>query len=427
MKRLLAFSLIIAMMLIASIALSDIIRVPGDYPTIQEAIDAALPGDKVLVAAGTYEENITLKNGAEIIGAGADVTTITAPSGNIVTVGSAGLRTSIRGVTIDGQSSNDDGIYCSDSSPTISDVTIINTGDDGIYCNNSSPTISDVTIINTVTDGIDCDYYAAPTISNVTIINTGGYGIQCFDHSSPTISDAIISDAGNIGIHCYVYSSPTISNVTISGAGSEGIRCFTVSSPIISNCEIKFSGIYGIHCGDYSSPTIRGNIITQNRMDGIYSEMVGGESQPDIGTETEPGLNEIFNNGRYDVHSEISSEIKAELNWWGQAPPNPLFFFGNIDYEPWLTEPPFRGSINGHVADADTGNPITFAFVIAINSDTKDKYKTFTDSNGDYEIPDVLSGIYWVICIKKGYKAGIKKAEVVAGETTTVDFQLIQK
>ena len=76
------------------------------------------------------------------------------------------------------------------------------------------------------------------------------------------------------------------------------------------------------------------------------------------------------------------------------------------------------GFINGNVVDADTGNPITFAFIIAINSETKDKGKTFTDEAGDYDLPELPAATYWVICIKKGYQTGIAKVEVEPGAVT---------
>jgi hypothetical protein len=84
------------------------------------------------------------------------------------------------------------------------------------------------------------------------------------------------------------------------------------------------------------------------------------------------------------------------------------------------------GSINGYVKDIETGTPLR-ALVIAINAETKDKSIAITNANGYYEISDLAPGIYWVLAIKRGYKVGIKRAEVVAGEETTVNFELSPK
>ena len=46
------------------------------FATIQDGIDAVTAPGTVHVAAGTYDESITLTNGVHVLGAGADVTTI---------------------------------------------------------------------------------------------------------------------------------------------------------------------------------------------------------------------------------------------------------------------------------------------------------------------------------------------------------------
>lgn len=39
---------------------SKVINVPGDFSTIQEAVDATIPGDTINVAAGTYTGSILI-------------------------------------------------------------------------------------------------------------------------------------------------------------------------------------------------------------------------------------------------------------------------------------------------------------------------------------------------------------------------------
>ena len=60
MKRLLALALLLTIIGTVSFAQPTRIRVPQDQPTVQAGIDAAVNGDTVLVAEGTYMVNLVL-------------------------------------------------------------------------------------------------------------------------------------------------------------------------------------------------------------------------------------------------------------------------------------------------------------------------------------------------------------------------------
>jgi nitrous oxidase accessory protein NosD len=53
--------------------------VPTQFPTIQQAVNAARAGDTVQLRAGTYAEQVIIPNSLTLIGAGAGVSTIQAP------------------------------------------------------------------------------------------------------------------------------------------------------------------------------------------------------------------------------------------------------------------------------------------------------------------------------------------------------------
>jgi len=151
---------------------ADVIHVPEDYPTIQEAVDEAAPtGDEIIVAPGTYNEAINLLGKAVYLhsSGGRDVTTIDATDldASVITCisGETG-NTIIEGFTITGGI----GTYISS-----------NRKGGGMYHDNSSPTVTDCTIENNDVSGCGGGMYnieSSPTLTNCMFENNyaGGFG-----------------------------------------------------------------------------------------------------------------------------------------------------------------------------------------------------------------------------------------------------------
>ncbi len=225
--------------------------------TVQAGLNAAVSGDQVWVAAGTYVEKITLKSGVVLYG-GFAATEIylsqrnwnTCPtildgnqSGTVVIVPSgATLNTRIDGFII--RNGSNGGISCSSSSPMIVNNRIIGniaSAGGGIYCYSSSPMIADNIII-----------------SNVATSSSGGGGIYCKSGSPMIINNIITSNHASIGAG--IRSS--MSNITMINT----IVAFNASGVYATGGTITFRyncvyGNVGYNYSGISDPTgINGNI-----------------------------------------------------------------------------------------------------------------------------------------------------------------------
>jgi len=272
------------LLLLASAASAATIHVPDDFPTIQDALDAAMNNDVIIVRAGTYVENIDFLGKAVVLRseAGPDATAIDANSaGSVVTFQSAeGADSVIEGFTLFNGTGTvhrnwlcGGGIYCVDgSSPTIRnnviEKNIAEHKGGGIYCDSSSPLISGNRIgQNTITEartldhgggGIFCNNSSAVIWQN-TLTRNGvegktshqGWGGGLFCRSSSlTVADNVIekNSSCHAGGGIYVYNNTS----------SEPSR---IIKNVISENSAFTGG--GIVCG-FASPLLVSNSIGRN-------------------------------------------------------------------------------------------------------------------------------------------------------------------
>lgn len=206
--KMLIFAMVMLLFSCVQCVAQQTILVPGQEPTIQDAINVAANGDTILVSPGTYTENITFKGKAITVTSGAKAytgatSTIIQSSGNgpVVTFDSGETsRSVLNGFTITGGIGN--ASKC--------------TGGEGIYISASSPTISN-NIISNNDSGISATGISSSPIIEGNDIKANHYSSVNFQSCS-SVSDQSVA---GVGIGMQLVNGPQIIGNTIEGNQAE--------------------------------------------------------------------------------------------------------------------------------------------------------------------------------------------------------------
>jgi len=194
---------------------TQVLNVPADFASIQEAINASRSGDTVRVAPGFYKEDLTIDSKSlTLLGAGRGISII---QGFVIFKTSQG---SFKGFTVTGSTLS--GLHLVNSNMTLSSNQIDHSALSGIKVEKSSGVISDNQILNNQEEGILVEDTLGLVIGSNVIEGNQSDGIT-LNNSSPTILDNTIENNGADGISIRgfaLFSAPLLNRNKINGNGS---------------------------------------------------------------------------------------------------------------------------------------------------------------------------------------------------------------
>ncbi|MCK4949509.1 MAG: right-handed parallel beta-helix repeat-containing protein [Thermoplasmata archaeon] len=287
---------------------------PGNYTTIQEAIDAASQGDTVYVYSGTYLENVVIDKSIALAGQNRTNTTIDGQdTGNVVTVRASSVT--ISGFTIlNGGSEPFSGSGI--DAQVVENLLVQNNLFLNSYYGIRSHQSLDTRILSNTFRGesghdVHLDEAYGATISNNKF---QGSGIDAW--YSPDISILENSFGNGLGILLYSADRCRIVNNSLSEVGYFGLRMCTIEGNTISGGSIGINLWFGYV-----------NVIRRNRItDGwIGIHMYG--STDNVITE-----NDIVGN-KYGIELGLN-----EYEYWAQNTDNAIHHNNFIDNGVWWSD-----------------------------------------------------------------------------------------
>lgn len=244
----------------ASAAATDLL-VPAQFPTIQSAVDAALPGDKVRIANGVYDEGVSVEGKFDLSIKGDDgvfVRMIQVAFSSQVSIKEITYTETVDFQLLIASSNNIDIRFSSFQNGT--------TGVGAFDSQNVNVRDCDVMFLETGIGYVNC--------SNSRIA-VGFVGTQTsallIDSTGTLIEDCPLKNAGTMAIE----NSPFTTVRSNSFKGSN-LMAFNTANLLIEGNKFKKSADAGIFLSNVFNSTVQGNAMKKPQGDGVRIELGGG-------------------------------------------------------------------------------------------------------------------------------------------------------
>ncbi|MGN6543415.1 MAG: right-handed parallel beta-helix repeat-containing protein, partial [Aureliella sp.] len=388
--------------------------------SIQAAIDAAVAGDVINIAAGTFNENVSVNKSLSLVGAGngsGPGDTIISATGTVLTVTANNvsiedLRVTggARGVFVDGVGNtilngvaavgNYTGVEVGGTTAT--GLQILNStlaaGTNGFRMGTGA-NLDGLTIDgSTVTQnafGISVYSVAGSYLKNVVISDSSfadnsQKGMYFEKLADALIDDVVVENSGvdptyafNNGIDVNLkygsYSNITIQNSTFSGSGvrtvyGPGGLDFAAALAI----KARDDGSYSAVPATLSNVLVKDNVFQDSSLNAMTTAVRVGEPAKNNAGPTSVKIchNDLTDGTFVGVDNTSLAAVDAEFNWWGTtngATIDSVLALGNVDFTPWLLDSVASGNNLVFTGPDDVSlvvNQATGAYV-------------FVDSNGE--------------------------------------------
>ena len=327
--------------------------------TIQGAIDAALDGDTINVAAGTYAENVVINESVTLISDTGDYRTtgtILTGSGRIFTLGP------VDNITIQGfRFENVTG-----SMPVIHGIGV---GNNNIVIRSNSFTSNDGMAVSKNSVSGTGWLITDNNIDGVTGTNLSGLWLMGLSDSE--ISHNQISNTTYAGMILDSLQNVVVSGNTITNTPRKGIQVANSPDANVLITDNYITNTNTLHRADEGAISIYPNTtnirIENNTLTGNYQGFTVRDKAEAVAADVHVNFNNIYGNDGFGVgnFAQGGGTLDATNNYWGHpsgpshSPGSGDPVSGNVLYNPWLLEEVVPGE----------PLPTTFGKTLALNVD----------------------------------------------------------